>query len=196
MGPFDMKVAQGFMLGWKVSDKFSVGVFHESALFRGSHEYKDDTVSPNIKHKVVVEGDTDVVGIRLMTDLDLSILTLGVGLDLGTQTFNTTNITYPNSDGSMDADGTNFGVGAVDVDGLTTTAPVMGLTARWKVLEVETKTVTTSIDLAGSFRFVPLVDTYVFGTQETSTTASPLKKIDAVGSFNNVDVSVGVGIWF
>src|SRR5512138_791228 len=78
LGPFDMEFGNGFTLGWKVTDRFTVGVFREDAMLRGEQSYKQNTaVAPavNIEHILVAEGNTTAQGLSFMTNLlDLPIV--------------------------------------------------------------------------------------------------------------------------
>lgn len=204
LGPFDMKFSNGFTLGWNVTDRFSVGVFREDAQVRGEYSYTNNPAAPTVpvKHTVVVEGTTNAQGLRFMANLlALPIVgELSAGIEVGTQVINAATFTYTNDDGTMDVDGVNFGTApAADVDGLVDTVPLMGVAGNLRVLEFETKTVTTAVDVNASFRFIPVNDTYTFGTQETDyipPAGTTFKKIDPVSNFNTLSLTVGVGIWF
>lgn len=201
LGPFDMEFGNGFTLGWKVTERFTVGVFREDAMVRGEHTYTTNNVTPNIDHTMVAEGNTLAQGLSFLTNLlDLPIVgSLAVGLEVGTQEVNITRYTFSDSDGGATSDGTDFGLAAVPVVPINIVAPIMGVAAKLRVLEFETKTVTTCIDVNANLRFVPINENSILGTQETDVTLAAgetMTKIDPVSNFNTLSLTAGVGIWF
>lgn len=206
-GPFDMQFSNGFTLGWNVTDRFTVGVFRDEAMVRGEKSYTcDNTVTGHIadaEHTMVVEGTSLAQGLSFLTNLlELPLVgRLAVGLEIGTQQFDipAAGYSFSDSDSSGSTDGADFGLPVAPV-AVSITAPIMGVAAKLRVLEFETKTVTTCIDVNLAMRWIPIKDDYMLGMVEADVVApvppATLDKIDPVGSLNTVTLMAGVGLWF
>jgi hypothetical protein len=188
MSNFGMKMNEGFTLAWKVTDAFSVGVFRESGNYRGEHEYT--VVATALKHSVILEGTSEVSGIRLMTVMPV-ISILEMGIELGTLSLGAGTYSTSRSDGGAAAY-SDFGLAAPAFAGGQ--APMAGVSLKATLLKGETKTVTTAIAILAGYRFVDFNDAYLLGTQETLNVA--VKKIDAVSGYDNVNVGLVIGLWF
>lgn len=191
MANFGMKMNEGFTLAWKVTDAFSVGVFRESGNYRGEHKYT--AVATNFKHSVILEGTSEVSGIRLMTVVPV-ISILEMGIELGTLSLGAGTYSTSRSDGGTAAYA-DFGlpVAPAFAGGQ---APMAGVSLKATLLKGETKTVSTAIAILAGYRFVDFPDAYLLGTQETLNVAVPQKKIDAVAGYDNVNVGLVIGLWF
>ncbi len=192
-GNFDMKFDSAFQLSWKVSDDFALSVFTSQGRFSGSHEYTDNTVTPNIKHKIDVFGATDISGISVLHSIPM-LSFLMVGLELGQANFGEDGAspTYPNSDGSTGSIA-DFG-GARDA--FSTDGALEGIIGKITVLHSESKTVTADVGITASLRFIQLQELRVFGTQESTTNITPRKAIDPVSSYNSLALQLGVTLGF
>ena len=184
-----------FSLNWKVTEIFTVGMSSHSGLYSGSHEYSDDTVTPNIKHNVTVTGHETSSVLRILGSIP-AISFLQAGLEAGVLQIGAGNYTYVNSDGTQGSNA-NFGFGAGIGPNLpTTTVGVIGVLGKINLVQAESKTVSAAISVSGGLRFSGIPDTYVFGSQETNTTKTPPAKIDPVTNFNNLSLAVSAGLWF
>jgi len=197
---FDMKMAQQFMLDWKVSESFSVGVWNSSGLFRGTHSYTDN-LNPTLKHELVTSGTVGANGITLLASLPAMNL-IELGINVGIESLVGVAPVARNSDGTTGAL-TDFGStlpGPVaTATALTVTAPLLGIAAKIHLLKAETKTVLTDIGIIASYNFVQFPDTNTFGTQEVLGRPSAmglLKRIDPVSNYDNAMVLLNAAIWF
>jgi len=193
-GNFSMQFDNAFALAWKVSDSFTVAVFNENAMWRGENSYSSDAaVTPGgatHKYTLVREGDLTVSGIRILHTLPVLDF-LSAGIEFGRINFTTVGgpLNIKRDDG-VAAVGTEFGT----VVGMPASANLLGLTAKMSLFKAETKTVTTDINLSGSFRVIRYNDASVFGTQKALLTAP--KAIDSVSGYSNVTALLGIGLWF
>jgi hypothetical protein len=191
---FDMRMGQQFTLDWRLSETFSVGVWNSSATYRGSHSYTDN-VDRTLTHELVTSGSVSANGITLLASLPaMSLIELGINVGVGTLTPDAVPLVATDSDGTAGALG-DFG-GPVPLQG---TVPLLGIAARVHLLKAETKTILTDIGIIAAFNFVEFQDTNAFGTQEVLGVPSPtglLKKIDPVGSYNNLALMLNAAIWF
>lgn len=192
-GDFDMKFSDEFTLAWNVSDKFQVGVFGGDGTYRAEDSYTDVTTTPlaPTEARLVVGGTTAVTGLRLLAAIP-GLSFLSAGLEIGTMQFTSTygaGGLVTRADGSVPL-GTEFGT----VAPLVTTAELYGLAVKGTVLKASTKTVTTEVTIAGSFRIIDFADTTVLGTSHT-TKAVP-DAIEAVSNYNNLALTIAVGMWF
>lgn len=194
MANFGIKMNEGFTLAWKVTDSFAVGVFREAGMYRGEKEYTNTVVVPSLKQSIILEGTSEVSGIRLMTVMPvLSILQAGI--ELGTLSLGACAAPeYSRSDGANTlVTAADFGV----LDAMVAQQlPMVGVSLKATLLKGETKTVATEISILAGYRFVDMPDQYVFGTQEATTVLVTKKKIDAVAGYDNVNVGLVIGLWF
>jgi hypothetical protein len=191
IGGFEMKFDEEVALNWDVSNDFVVSVFSGNGTWRGSHEYTNNAV-PAIKHKITVEGDKDLMGIAILHSLPV-LSFVKVGIELGMINIDEAACLYSNSDGSAAAGLADFG-GARDV--LAETASMEGIVAKVTLLKGESKGTYADISVQGSLRFVQLPTERIFGRQETDSTASPLKGIDPIESFNNLSLKLVASLGF
>lgn len=190
-GDFDFKFSDEFSLSWKLSDKFTVGVFGGDGTYRGEDSYADVVTTPfaPTETTLVVGGTTQVTGIRLMAAIP-GFSFLSAGLEIGTMAFTAGPTVVSRADGSALV-GTEFGAVAPISAGA---AELYGLTVKGTLLKASTKTVTTEVTVAGSFRIVNFPDSQALGTSR-GLKVTP-EAIDPVSSYNNFALTIGVGIWF
>jgi len=196
MGDFDMKIGQTFAVNWQVNEQVRVSIFGEQAPVRGEYTYSNDIGTP-FDQGIQVNGNYALSGMRIMHQLPI-LKILDVGFELGVVSLNDTASSpmYHNSNGTNGSD-VDFG-GAGAVDGLNATGALEGLAVRVALFKAESGTVTTELGVNAALRFVQLPDTYVFGTQETTTTKPAAEKvgIDAVTSYNNIALQVALNVGF
>jgi hypothetical protein len=191
-GNFNMEFENAFALAWKVSDSFTVAVFNGSALWRGENSYTSDAaVDPSgaaQKYTLVQDGDLTLTGIRILHSVPgLDFLTAGI--EFGRVNFNSNPGVIKRGDGGV-VTGLEFGTPVA----MPASAELLGVTGKVSIFKAETKTVTTDINVSGSFRIIKFADTDVFGTQKA--VLSEPKAIDAVTGYSNVTALLGVGLWF
>lgn len=188
---FDMKIDEEVALNWNVSNDFAVSVFSGNGTWRGSYEYTNNA-TPAIKHKLTAEGYKDMAGLAIMHSLP-GLSFLAVGIELGMVNVAEDNCIYSNSDGSAPTGLANFG-GVRDV--VDETCSMEGVLAKLTLLKGESKGTYADVSVQGSLRFVQLPTMRIFGRQETDSTASPLKGIDPVESFNNLSIKLVASLGF
>src|SRR5688572_12182837 len=198
LGDFDMKFDQSFGISWVVSENVSVEVFGQSGEFSGEYTYTDDvTVSGQTFDRGTQEhGNHTLTGLRFIHALPF-LKILSVGFDLGVMTFNEslTGRTYVNSDGTTST-AADFGG---TVQPLNKQASTEGVLAKLTLLTADTGAVKTELGVMGVLRFVQFQNTYVWGTQETTTsnTTKPIKdSIDPVSSYNHIGVQAALTVGF
>lgn len=197
MGAFGADLtAQEFTLAWDISDAFQVGVFRGTGHFRGDHAYNDNLVSPVIERTNVVTGNTEVSGLRFLTTLPVMNNMIAIGIEAGAIEIVQTNREYLNSDGTVSTQADFMAAGGYAPEDLDLVAPLLGVTAKIRLIEAKGKTVTTALTVAGALRFVPMDDTFVFGSREETTLPADQTKIDPVTGFHNFAITAGVGLWF
>jgi len=193
---FDIDFAgSSFALSWKVTDFFTVGMVSNQGYYSGSHEYNDDTVTPNIKHNVRVDGNVNSSVLRILANIP-ALAFLQAGMEAGVVQLGAGSFTYVNSDGTAGSANDFGAVAGIPPTFPNISAAVIGVLGKINLVEAETKTVSAAISVTGGLRFTSLPDTYAFGSQETTTTTVPPKKIDPITNFNNISLSVSAGLWF
>jgi len=193
-GNFNMEFENSFALAWKVSESFTVAVFNGNALWRGETGYTSDAAAdPTLaaqKYTLLRDGDLTLSGIRILHSVPgLDFLTAGI--EFGRVNFNTNvpaNIVKRGDGGAV----TNTEFGAVAL--MPASAELLGVTAKMSIFKAETKTVTTDINVSGSFRIIRFADANVFGDQKALLTTP--KAIDAITGYSNVTALLGIGLWF
>jgi len=184
-----------FSLDWKVTDSFSVGVASNAGFYSGSHEYTDNTVTPNIKHNIRLDGQENSTVLRILATVPV-VTFLQAGLEAGVMQIGGATYTYVNSDGTTGS-AANFGAGpGVAPNFGNQTEAIAGVMAKATLVQAESKTVSAAISVSGGLRFVNLPDTYAFGSQESNSNSQPLKKIDPITNMNSLSLVVEAGLWF
>lgn len=189
-GGFSMLMDEQAALNWEVSSDFSVSVFSGNGIWRGSKEYQNNA-TPAIKHKITVEGSDDLMGIAIVHSMP-GISFLKIGIELGMMNLDESNVLYTNSDGSAGALADFGGVR----DSINQTASLEGIMAKVTLLKGESKGTYADVSVMGSLRFVQLPTTRLYGTQESDSTASPLKAIDPIASYNNLSIKLMASLGF
>lgn len=195
MGDFDMKFGQAFAVNWQVNEQVRVSIFGEQAPVRGEYTYSNDTGTVAFDQGIQINGNYALTGMRIMHELPM-LKILDIGFELGVVSLNDTanSPMYHNSNGSTGS-AADFG-GAVDP--FNASGALEGLALRATLFSAESGTITTELGVNAALRFVQLPDTYVFGTQETTTTKPAAEKagIDAVTSYNNIALQVALNVGF
>ncbi len=207
-GGFDMLMNQAGAFTWNVSDNFGISISHGTGSVRGSHEYSDDTGANPVKRKIVVDGHSDTEALTIWASLPM-LSFLKIGFELGTVTLSgtATGRYYSSDDGSVATPamfgGVNSysGLGGTPAGGQGTYNPsqsmMEGIAAKLTFLKGDSKTISADISVAGALRFVQLEgDRYIYGTQETNSTKLPLKAIDPITGFNQLDLKLVATIGF
>ena len=198
---FDLKMDQEFGVSWAVSDSFSVNIFRHEGSFRGEHTYSDNVsiAGQTVDQTVILNGTQALSGLQFLAGIPfLNFVKFRLGAELGVQTLNGGVYSFQRGDGAA-TDDTAFGMGAagdLQSNWNDMTLPEIGVLARLSLLSAETKTVTTSLDVAANLRFVSIPDTWLFGTQDSNTTKAVPDKIDAVTSYNTFAVQAGINVGF
>ena len=191
-GGFDMLMDQQAGLNWDVSNDFAVSVFSGNGTWRGSKEYTNNT-TPAITHKVSIEGARDLFGIAIIHSLPV-LSFVKVGIELGMVSLNQNSATAWNSNGTAcSGTWTEFGGMPQTLDQV---ASMEGIVGKVTLLKGESKGTYADISVLASLRFVQLPTTFLYGRQESDSTASPLKGIEPVESFNNLSIKVVASLGF
>lgn len=191
-GEFDMTMNQSGAFTWTVSDNFAVSIFTNTASVRGSHEYTDNTGANSVTRKVVLNGHSDTRGLAIWASLPM-LSFLKVGFELGDVELNETNRDHSASDGSATT-GADF---AENGDTLTSSAMLEGIAGKLTFIRGDSKTISADLSVVGALRFVQLEDDIqIYGTQEVDSTTLPLKAIDPISGFNNLDIKLVATIGF
>jgi hypothetical protein len=144
-----------------------------------------------------------------MTNAGISLSTFVPGLDflrfgieLGTCTVSTSNIYWANGGFGTN---TNWGTAPAPVAltnqslPVTSMNPLAGLMARWSLLSSKAKGIWTDVSLQGNLRFVPIPDSYPFGTQEAvvqTTAPANTASFEPMTNLNHLNLTLGVTIGF
>jgi len=184
-----------FSLSWKVTDFFTVGMTSNQGSYSGSHEYTDNTVTPNIKHNVQVNGSENSTVLRILANIP-ALAFLQAGVEAGVVKLGAGTFSYVNSDGTSGSPNDFGAIAGIPPTFPNTNAAVIGVLGKLNLVQAETKTVSAAISVTGGLRFTSIADTYAFGSQETTTTSNPPKNIDPITNFNNISLSVSAGLWF
>jgi hypothetical protein len=193
MGDFDMKFGQAFGVNWKVNEQVSVAIFGEQAPFRGEYSYSNDTGTVAFDQGIQVNGNYSVSGMRIMHELPI-LKIIDIGFELGVVSLGEGPAPrYHNSNGSTGS-AADFGT----VNPLDATGALEGIAVHLGLFKAESGTLSTELGINAALRFVQLPDTFVFGTQEVTTTKPAAEKagIDAVTSYNNITLQVALNVGF
>lgn len=196
-GNFKMQFDNAFALSWKVSEAFTVAVFNSAAPWRGEYSYtseaaNDGTDATEHKYLISRSGDLAISGIRILhavPGLDF----ISAGIELGTVAISD-NAATCKLDGVVSTAATTLAAFTDTTQIMPTSAALIGIAGKVSIFKAESKTVTTDINVTGAFRIISIPETSIWGTQKAYL-AEP-KAIDGVTSYNNLNVLLGIGLWF